>query len=274
MECIKVDRNNFIDFLKINVNIIYIIYHLGARTDTIEPNKEIFNKLNLGYSKDIYNICTEFNIPLIYASSAATYGRGEFGYEDDEETIKHLKPLNSYGESKQEFDLWVLEKQKTDKPITYVIGLKFFNVYGYGEFNKGRMASVVFHSINQFNKTGKIRLFKSDNSNYRNGEQMRDFICVDDVVRICYEFMYKGFDNSGIYNVGTGKARTFLDLANSIFNGIGVKPNIEFIDTPKDLRDKYQYFTEATTDKLKEIGIGTDFISLEDGIKEYYIQMM
>lgn len=268
LECIMVNRSIFINFLKTNVKMIDIVYHLGARTDTIEPDKEIFNKLNLEYSKDIYNICADYSIPLIYASSAATYGRGEFGYEDDEEVIKHLKPLNAYGESKQEFDLWVLEEQKTRRP-SFVIGLKFFNVYGYGEYNKGRMASVVYHALNQIRETNKMNLFKSHNPDYNDGEQMRDFIYIDDVVRICYEFMTKGWGNSGIYNVGTGKARTFLALAKGVFKAFDIKENIEFIDTPKDLRDNYQYFTQATTSKLEEIGIGTNFISLEDGITQY-----
>jgi ADP-L-glycero-D-manno-heptose 6-epimerase len=266
---IYVNRSIFINFLKTNTKIIDIVYHLGARTDTIEPNKEIFNKLNLEYSKDIYNLCAEFDIPLIYASSAATYGRGEFGYDDDEDSIPNLKPLNAYGESKQEFDLWLLEEQKTKRP-PFVIGLKFFNVYGYGEYNKGRMASVVFHALNQITETNKMNLFKSHNPEYKDGEQMRDFIYVEDVVRICYEFMGKGYGNSGIYNVGTGKARTFLDLAKGVFKALEMKENIEFIDTPKDLRNNYQYFTQATTNKLEEIGIGVHFTDLEDGIMEYF----
>ena len=269
---IFIDRSTFINFLKENHEIIDTVYHLGARTDTTEPSVEIFNKLNLNFTKAIWNICTEHGIPLIYASSAATYGDGEFGYDDENmNNIGLLKPLNPYGDSKQEFDLWALQREETPP---FWIGLKFFNVYGYGEFNKGRMASVVFHGIKQFNETGKIKLFKSHHPDYNDGEQMRDFISVDDVVRVCHEFRTKGYNNSGIYNVGTGKARTFLDLANSIFKGIGVKPNIEFIDTPMDIRGKYQYFTEATTKKLKKVGIDTNFIELEEGIKKYYIQSM
>ena len=272
-KCIMVDRSIFINMLKTNGKKIDVIYHLGARTDTIEPNKEIFNKLNLKYSKDIYNLCVEFRIPLIYASSAATYGRGEFGYEDNEEFIPNLKPLNAYGESKQEFDLWLLKEQKTNRP-PFVIGLKFFNVYGFGEFNKGRMASVIFHSMNQIKETGKMNLFKSHNLLYKDGEQMRDFIYVDDVVRICLEFRSKGYGNSGIYNVGTGKARTFLNLVKGVFKALKMEEKIEFIDTPKDLRNNYQYFTQATTDKLEKIGIGTDFITLEDGIKNYHSEVL
>lgn len=273
LECIMIDRNIFIEFLKTNVKAIDIVYHLGARTDTTETDVEIFNKLNLNYSKAIWNICTEYKIPLIYASSAATYGNGEFGYNDNTNSLNYplLKPLNAYGDSKQDFDIWVLQRDETPP---FFIGLKFFNVYGYGEYNKGRMASVVYHGINQFNQTGKIKLFKSHNSDYEDGEQMRDFISVDDVVRVCYEFMNKGHSNSGIYNLGTGKARKFLDLAKGIFNGIGVKPIIEFIDIPLDIRGKYQYYTQATTKKLKRAGINTDFIELEDGIKKYYKQMM
>ena len=267
MNCILIDRSNFLDFLKTNGKKIKIVYHLGARTDTTETDVEIFNKLNLNYSKAIWNICTEHRIRLIYASSAATYGNGEFGYDDDNtHYTAQLKPLNPYGDSKQDFDLWALQRDETPP---FWIGLKFFNVYGYGEFNKGRMASVVYHAINKIKETKSMSLFKSHNPDYQDGEQMRDFISVDDVVRICYEFMSKGSGNSGLYNVGTGKARTFIDLVKAVFSAMDIEENINFIDTPIDIRDKYQYFTEATTKKLKKVGIGTDFIDLELGIKHY-----
>ncbi|PIV58711.1 MAG: ADP-glyceromanno-heptose 6-epimerase, partial [Bacteroidetes bacterium CG02_land_8_20_14_3_00_31_25] len=230
----KIQRNEFFNWLKDNHKFVQIVFHIGARTDTTEFNKTIFDELNFNYTKNIWKSCVEYGLPLIYASSAATYGNGEYGYNDDENIIPKLKPLNPYGESKNNFDIWAL--QQKDKPYFWA-GLKFFNVFGPNEYHKGRMASVIFHSFNQIKTTGKINLFRSHKKGYNDGEQKRDFIYVKDVVNVLY-FLMNDRKNSGIYNLGTGKARTFIDLANSTFLAMNIKPNIEFIDTPIDIRDK------------------------------------
>lgn len=261
----KIHRDEFIQWLRENQRLVQFVFHLGARTDTTEFNKEIFDKLNLNYSKDLWKVCVEFGLPLVYASSAATYGMGEFGYDDNEETIKKLKPLNPYGDSKNDFDKWALKQEK--KPYFW-IGLKFFNVYGPNEYHKGRMASVILHAFNQIQEKGSVKLFRSHNPNYKDGEQLRDFVYVKDVVEVCY-FLLHHRKNSGIYNLGSGKARTFLDLVKNTFSALNKVPNIEFIDTPIDIRDKYQYFTEANMNKLKSIGYSKPFYTLEEGVKDY-----
>lgn len=260
-----IHRDNISDFLEKNKSEIEFIFHLGARTDTTEFNKIIFDKLNLKYSKIIWNFCTENNIPLVYASSAATYGMGELGYDDNHEVIPNLKPLNPYGESKNDFDKWVLKQNETPP---FWAGLKFFNVYGPNEYHKGRMASVVFHAFNQIKKAGEMKLFESHHPNYKNGEQKRDFVYVKDVTEVCW-FLYKNQKHSGIYNLGSGKARTFLDLAKGVFKAMAKEENISFIPTPVDIRDKYQYFTEANMNKLKTIGYNKEFTKLEEGINDY-----
>lgn len=261
----KIHRNEFIKWLKANQRLVQFVFHLGARTDTTEFNKEIFDKLNLNYSKDVWNVCVEFGLPLVYASSAATYGMGEFGYDDTEETIEKLRPLNPYGDSKNDFDKWALKQER--KPYFWA-GLKFFNVYGPNEFHKGRMASVIFHAFNQIQEKGLVKLFRSHHPDYKDGEQLRDFVYVKDVVEVCY-FLLHHRKNSGIYNLGSGKARTFLDLVNNTFSALNKTPNIEFIDTPIDIRDKYQYFTEANMNKLKSIGYSKTFYTLEEGVNDY-----
>jgi ADP-L-glycero-D-manno-heptose 6-epimerase len=261
----KIDRANFFTWLEKNFEQVDFIFHIGARTDTTEFDVEVFNKLNLGYSKMMWEACTKFSIPLVYASSAATYGMGEFGFNDDHDIIEKLKPLNPYGESKNDFDKWVLKQEPTPPFWT---GLKFFNVYGPNEYHKGRMASVVFHAFQQIKKTNKINLFRSHNPDFKDGEQKRDFIYVKDLVDVLYFFMLEQ-ENSGIYNLGTGNARTFIDLARSIFSSMGVKEHIDFIDTPIDIRDKYQYFTEANMQKLHMAGYTIPFSSLEQGIDDY-----
>lgn len=244
---------------------IKFIFHIGARTDTTEFDYTIFEKLNVNYSKDIWQFATQHQIPLVYASSAATYGLGEHGYEDDESKIHLLKPLNPYGDSKNEFDKWVLMQTKTP-PFWY--GLKFFNVYGANEYHKGRMASVIFHAFNQISKTGGMKLFRSHHPNFKDGEQLRDFIYVKDLINVCL-FLMEKTPASGIYNLGTGKARTFLDLVRNTFEAMGIPENISFVDTPADIRDKYQYFTEANMEKLIEAGYSQPFHSLEEGVKDY-----
>jgi len=276
------------------------VFHLGARTDTTETNIELFDTLNLNYSKFVWRICATHSIPLVYASSAATYGGGEFGYDDKHALIPQLKPLNPYGDSKQDFDKWALRVtgyglrvsesrdagrvgERGAKNLTppFWAGLKFFNVYGPNEYHKGRMASVVFHCFNQVKATGAMKLFRSHRAGIADGHQARDFIYVMDVVKVCTFFMERyyhhksaGFKSrafvmDGIYNLGTGKARTFLDLATQTFLSMGLSPNISFIDTPEDIRDTYQYFTEAKMDKLRGVGYDAPFYSLEDGIGEY-----
>ena len=261
----KIDRVQFFSWLEENEKQVQFIFHIGARTDTTEFNKTIFNELNLNYTQQLWRICVKYGLSMVYASSAATYGMGEEGYQDNHEIVKKLTPLNAYGDSKNAFDQWALSQEK--KPCFWV-GLKFFNVYGPNECHKGRMASVVWHTFNQVKETGVMKLFRSHNEDYKDGEQLRDFIYVKDVVNVLYFFMHHRKD-SGLYNVGTGQARTFLDLAKATFYAMDKKPNISFIDTPVDIRDKYQFFTQANMDKLHSIGYNTPFTSLEAGVSDY-----
>ncbi len=261
----KIHREDFIQWLKENQRLVQFVFHIGARTDTTEFNKEIFDKLNLNYSKDLWNVCVEFGLPLVYASSAATYGLGEFGYEDNHEIIEKLKPLNPYGDSKNDFDKWAIKQEK--KPYFWV-GLKFFNVYGPNEYHKGRMASVIMHAFNQIQDKGLVKLFRSHNPDYKDGEQLRDFVYVKDLIDVCYFLLHHRKD-SGIYNLGSGKARSFLDLVKNTYRALGKEPNIEFVDTPIDIRDKYQYFTKANMTKLESIGYPKPFHTLEEGVKDY-----
>lgn len=261
----QVDRVSFPGWLIANQLLVQFVFHIGARTDTTESDVDLFNRLNLDYTKSIWNICVEFGLPLVYASSAATYGLGEHGYDDDESKIPLLKPLNPYGDSKNDFDKWAISQER--KPYFWS-GLKFFNVYGPNEYHKGRMASVIFHTFNQIRKSGEMKLFKSHNPDFKDGEQMRDFVYVKDVVDVLYFLMHHRKD-SGIYNLGSGTARTFLDLAINTFKALGEPANISFVPTPEDIREKYQYFTEAKMDKLKSIGYSKEFHSLEQGVEDY-----
>ena len=261
----KIDRSEFIEWIPSNHRFIQFIFHMGARTDTTEFDVSVFKTLNLDYSKMIWNKCIEFGLPLVYASSAATYGLGEQGYHDDHTIIEKLKPLNPYGESKNEFDKWAVRQER--KPY-YWAGLKFFNVYGPNEYHKDRMASVVFHTFNQIKNTGKMKLFRSLNPEFKDGEQARDFVYVKDVIEVMYFLMHHRKD-PGIYNVGTGKAETFLELVRNTFKVMHMPEKIKYIDIPADIRDKYQYFTEAKMGKLRSIGYEKDFYSLEDGISDY-----
>ncbi|WMN13068.1 ADP-glyceromanno-heptose 6-epimerase [Marivirga salinae] len=266
----KIEREVFFEWLdKQNEKEIEFIFHLGARTDTTEFDLAILTKLNTDYTKEVWKRCIDMQIPLIYASSAATYGLGELGYDDDESKIPELKPLNPYGISKNEFDKWAL---KQDKKPFYWAGLKFFNVYGPREYHKGRMASVILHAYKQISETGKMKLFRSHNPEFKDGEQMRDFVFVDDVVNVMVWLMHHR-KNSGIYNLGSGKARTFLDLVKAVFKSMNKQEDISFIDTPADIRDKYQYFTEAKMEKLKTIGYPYQFTDLESGVDAYIKEM-
>ncbi len=264
----KIDRDTFPGIAQ-GLNIKYI-FHLGARTDTTEMDYNIHKALNLDYTKQIWHYCCSNGIPLVYASSAATYGNGEYGYRDDHEIVNKLQPLNPYGRSKNEFDIWALQQNNTPP---FWAGVKFFNVYGPNEYHKSRMASVIFHAYNQIKATGAVKLFKSHNANYKDGEQLRDFIYVDDVVNIC-TWLIQQQPQSGLYNVGTGKARTFNDLVTAIFNSLRLPVNISYIDTPLDIRDKYQYFTEADMSKLVNAGYDKPFLSLEEGVDVYINQYL
>lgn len=260
-----VDRSELTGWLEEHHKFVQIVLHMGARTDTAEFNWDTFVGLNLDYSKRIWEQCVEFGLPLIYASSAATYGLGELGYDDDHEIVPALKPLNPYGRSKNEFDKWVL--QQVRRPFFWA-GLKFYNVYGPNEYHKGRMASVVYQAYNQIKDTGKMKLFRSHHPEFADGEQARDFVYIRDVVDVIIHMMeYRNM--SGLFNVGSGNANTFLDLVRFTFAAMEMKPEISFIDTPEDIRDKYQYFTEANIEKLRKSGYTAPFTSLEQGVTEY-----
>ena len=261
----SIDRDNFFTWLDTVGEKVEFIFHLGARTDTAEFDKDLLSKMNTEYTKQIWEKCIQYQIPMVYASSAATYGLGEYGYDDNQENIPNLIPLNPYGESKNDFDKWAIEQEQ--QPFFWA-GLKFFNVYGPNEYHKGRMASVIMHAFNQIDKTGAMKLFRSHNPEFKDGEQMRDFVYVKDVVDVCYFLMHHRRD-SAIYNLGSGKARTFLDLVRATFKAMDKKEDISFIDTPADIRDKYQYFTEANMAKLKSIGFTQEFTSLEAGVEDY-----
>jgi ADP-L-glycero-D-manno-heptose 6-epimerase len=260
----KVPRLQFFNWCKDNAGVVKYIFHLGARTDTTEMDYSVHKKWNLDYSKDIWALCIAQDISLVYASSAATYGNGGHGYTDNDD-VAQLVPLNPYGVSKNNFDIWALD-QETAPPSW--AGVKFFNVYGPNEYHKGRMASVIFHAFNQIKSTGSVKLFRSHNPGYKDGEQERDFIYVRDIVKICYWLMQHTPAN-GLYNAGTGKARTFVALVTAIFNTLQLPANIQFIDTPLDIRDKYQYFTQANMDKLLSAGYNIPFTTLEDGVGIY-----
>ncbi len=294
---VRVEREEFFDWVQREKPTVGFVFHLGARTDTAEFDYSIHQHLNVEYSQKIWNYCTVNHIPLVYASSAATYGEGELGYDDSHDLVEQLKPLNPYGISKNEFDKWVLH-QEVHPPIW--AGLKFFNVYGPNEYHKARMASVIFQAYNQIKSGGKVKLFRSHKEGFEDGKQLRDFIYVKDVIAVCFWLMEKSISRkrsvgsgkpgvgslglefesslpasedsrltSGIYNLGTGEARSFNDLVKSTFAGLDLKPNIEYIDIPEDIRDKYQYFTEANMDKLKVAGFSTAFYSLEKGVDDY-----
>ena len=268
-----VARNDFFTWFKDNHVDVDFVVHLGARTDTTEFDWNVFQELNVDYTKTIFSLCADYQIPMVYASSAATYGDGELGYDDSHDVVERLQPLNPYGRSKNEVDKWIL---KQEKQPPFWAGLKFFNVYGPNEYHKGRMASVIFHSFNQIKATGKVKLFRSHRPDFADGEQLRDFIYVKDIASVIYFMISQQVNKStsqsvksGLYNLGTGKARSFYDLAANTFKAMGKDVDIEFIDIPEDIRDKYQYFTEANMTKLREAGYDKEFTSLEDGVMDY-----
>ena len=262
----KVERNRLFELWDEEDWPLSGVYHLGARTDTTETDKDLFDILNRAYSKEIWKRCATRNIPLVYASSAATYGLGEHGFVDRHDVVDRLEPLNEYGRSKNDFDAWALG-QPTTPPHWY--GLKFFNVYGPNEYHKGRMASVVWHTFRQVTATGAMKLFRSHNPDYADGQQSRDFIYVKDLCRVCHWLMERRPEQNGLYNLGTGTARPFIDLARATFAAMDREPAISFIDTPADLREKYQYFTEADMSKLRAAGYTAPFLTLEEGVADY-----
>jgi len=261
----KIGRNDFFRWAEANARHIDFVIHLGARTDTTEMDWAVFEELNVAYTQRVWDFCTRHCVPLLYASSAATYGAGERGYRDDEGDIPNLQPLNPYGKSKNEIDKWILKQ--TNTPPQWA-GFKFFNVFGPNEYHKGRMASVIFHSFNQINETGRVKLFRSHRPDFADGEQKRDFVYVKDVVSVLHGFTERKYP-SGIYNLGTGCARTFFDLATATFHALGLSPAIDYIDIPIDIRDKYQYYTEADMQKMRSAGYTRGFYSLEDGVTDY-----
>ncbi|OAV46242.1 ADP-glyceromanno-heptose 6-epimerase [Lewinella sp. 4G2] len=262
----KIERDDFFTVWDEKQWPLKGVFHLGARTDTTETNKPLFDRLNRNYSKEVWKRCTQWSIPLIYASSGATYGLGELGYEDRHDIVSDLEPLNEYGRSKNDFDAWALAESATP-PSWY--GLKFFNVYGPNEYHKGRMASVVWHTYRQVRATGAMKLFRSHRDDIADGHQQRDFIYVKDLCNVMIWLMSEQPENHGLYNLGTGEARTFLDLARATFRAMGKEEAISFIDTPADIRDKYQYYTQAEMGKLRAAGYDAPFRSLEEGVGEY-----
>lgn len=261
----KVDRTDFHQWLDEHHEDVEIIFHLGARTDTTEQDEALFDRLNLHYTQQVWERCQRYDIPLIYASSAATYGAGEHGYQDTHTVVDHLQPLNPYGRSKNDFDKWALQQE--EQPPRWH-GLKFFNVYGPNEYHKGRMASVIFHTFRQIKQTGAMKLFRSHRPDFQDGQQSRDFIYVKDVVKMMI-WLWQNVAPNGLYNIGTGQARTFYDLAANTFQAQELTPEISFIDTPVDIRDTYQYFTEADMNKLHQAGYPKEFYTLEEGINDY-----
>ena len=265
-----IDRDQFFDWLDGNEKFVQMIIHMGARTDTVGQEPEIYQQLNLEYSQKIWKACIQYGLPLVYASSASTYGDGQFGFSDDHSIIPELRPLNLYAQSKHDFDRWALEQ--TEQPYFWA-GLKFFNVFGPNEYHKNRMASVIFQAYNTILETNKMNLFRSHHPDFKDGEQARDFIYVEDVAKVILFFMNHRKD-SGIYNVGTGVARTYLSLTKAVFNSMKVAENVGYMDTPEDLQGKYQYFTCANIQKLRSIGYSEPFYSLEDGIDDYVINYL
>jgi ADP-L-glycero-D-manno-heptose 6-epimerase len=265
-----IDRDLFYQRLQ-DVRKADAIIHLGASTDTMEFRRDYLNQMNFECSNALWKFSVNAGIPFVYSSSAATYGAGELGYSDDENLLPRLKPLNPYGQSKHDFDLWLLEQEREGRSPPSWAGFKFFNVYGYGERHKGKMSSVVLQAFDQVCKNGFVRLFKSHLPDVSHGFQKRDFIFIDDVVSALHFAIEKPI-RRGIFNLGSGKARTFLDLANAVFESCGKKGQartIQFIDTPIQIRDKYQYFTEAKMEKLRSVGFHNEFTPLEKGVAAY-----
>ncbi|MFM1792936.1 MAG: hypothetical protein RLZZ252_1290 [Bacteroidota bacterium] len=270
-----VHRNEFHSWLQKHHRDVQFVFHIGARTNTAESDWDVLNRLNVDYTESLFDLCTQYSIPLIYASSAATYGNGQHGFQDGLDTIEQLQPLNPYGSSKQLVDLWVKEKYQTQNHSLppFWAGFKFFNVYGPNEYHKGRMASVVFHAFHQIKSEASMRLFKSYKAGINHGWQKRDFIWIKDVLDVLIHFM-ENRKHCGLYNLGTGQARTFLDLGNSVFNALNLEPSIQFVEMPEDIRENYQYFTQAEMGAVRHAGYIKSFTSLEDAVSQYVNQYL
>lgn len=262
-----VHKSEFLQELSTYENVEAII-HMGAQSATTEKDFDYLWKNNFEYTKALWNYCAEKQISFIYASSAATYGDGEEGF-DDKMDIDSLLPLNGYGYSKQLFDQWVKHQAKTF-PKQHV-GLKFFNVYGPNEYFKGSMASMIFHGYKQIQESGKVRLFKSCNPNYEDGGQLRDFVYVKDICSVI-KWLLENPQVSGLFNVGTGRAQSFKELAEATFHALGLESNIEYIEMPEHLKKKYQYYTKAEMRKLREVGYNKEFMDLEAGARDYVLE--
>ena len=260
-----VPPEKIIEYLNKTKNIELII-HMGANSSTTETNFRLIYNINTRFSKNLWKWCTKNQVRLIYASSAATYGNGAKGFNDSDTQI--YKPLNIYGLSKYLFDRYVIKQAKKGICPPQWVGLKFFNVYGPNEYHKGNMQSVVKHAFDQYNKFGKVKLFKSYNNKYMDGQQTRDFIYVDDCVSLI-NWLVKNRNISGIYNCGTSIERTFEELVKAMFNAINISPKIEYIDMPKNLRKQYQYYTKANMEKIRKKGYNIKFSSLEEGVNKY-----
>jgi len=261
------DRDDFLsDVVSRSAPPADVVFHLGACTSTTERNAGYLVENNYRYTRQLCEWCLDHDVRFIYASSAATYGDGSLGYSDADDLVPKLRPLNMYGYSKHMFDLWALRHGLFDR----IVGLKYFNVYGPGEDHKGDMRSVVNKAYHQILRTGAVELFRSYRSEYADGEQLRDFIYVRDAVAVTLWF-YDRPDVSGLYNCGTGEARTWNDLARAVFAALGRKPDIRYIEMPEAIRATYQYFTRADISKLRRAGYDASFTSLEDGVRDYVV---
>ncbi|MFO1052701.1 MAG: ADP-glyceromanno-heptose 6-epimerase [Planctomycetota bacterium] len=262
----RLDRRTAEDWLQRGRIAPRAIVHLGACTDTTELDEKLLADVNVASSQALWRAARAQAIPFVYASSAATYGAGELGYADDEAAFGALRPLNPYGESKRVFDLWALEQERLGQAPPSWSGFKFFNVYGFGERHKGRMASVVLQAFDQIRKDGRVKLFRSHRSGIADGHQSRDFVFVDDVVDVLWFALEKPLAR-GVFNLVTGRARTFLDLVRAVFAALGVPERIDWIDTPADIRERYQYFTQADMRRLRAAGYSREFTTIEDGVR-------
>lgn len=248
------------------------IVHMGAISSTTELDEGVLKRLNVDYSKNLWHEARRLGIPLVYASSAAVYGDGALGFDDKDALVPSLRPLNPYGESKRRFDLWALEEASAGRTPPAWAGFRFFNVYGFGERHKGPQASVVLHGYDQVKAKGEIRLFRSHRKGVADGHQSRDFVDVSDTLEAMW-FALKKPIAGGIYNVGTGRARSFLDLAKAVFASLGIEERIVFVDTPEGIRERYQYFTEAKMDRLRKQGFARKPVALEDGV-DWYVRRL
>jgi len=268
-----VDRDDLLPWLERERPPLAGIVHLGACTDTTELDRAYLERVNVACSQALWRHAAQERIPFVYASSAATYGDGSLGWDDDEERVAELRPLNPYGESKQRFDLWALARARDGEAPAAWSGFKFFNVYGFGERHKGAMSSVVVQAFDQIRQHGRVRLFRSHRPDVPDGHQTRDFVHVDDVVEVLHFALGRPL-RRGLYNLGTGRGRTFLDLAHATFDALGAPRRIEFVDTPEALRARYQYFTEARMEKLRAAGWERPFTPLEEGVRAYVRRLL